>query len=371
MRILHVSDTHLGYSEYGKIDPRTGLNQREQDVYDAWRQVVEAAIALSPEVVVHAGDLFHTSRPTNRAIRVALEGIQRIIAAGIEVVMVSGNHSTPRIAATGSIFETIALFPGVHAAYSGTYKRFTVREVDFHCIPHCALSEELEAAFAAITVRPEARHNVLVVHGAWVGGQSYSMGEFNEQRIPDVEAVRGLSFDYIALGHYHRRISPKPHACYAGATERTSLNEWSNEPGVLLVDLETGERQVVPIVTRPMRKLPPLDCRELDVGQIYERLAALSKGVPEGAIVGLTLEHLRHDTLLQLDVRQIDGLFPQAFHMERQFLQESEEEGKLGEPMAIEALPVEFDRYIEGIDAADVDKERLRQMGQRYLASAF
>ncbi len=371
MRLLHVADTHLGYSEYGKIDPRTGLNQREQDFYEAWRRVVEAALALAPDVVVHAGDLFHTSRPTNRAIRVALEGLQRLVAAGLEIVMVSGNHSTPRIAATGSIFETIALFPSVHAAYSARYERFTVRDVDFHCIPHCALSEELEAAFAAVSFREGARRNVLVVHGAWVGGETYSMGEFNEQRIPDVEVVRGLRFDYIALGHYHRRISPKPHACYSGATERTSLNEWNNDPGVLLVDLDSGERQVIPVAARPMCKFPPVDCRGLTAQEIYDRLGALSAEVPEGAIVGVTLNHLRHETLVQLDVRKIEGLFPQAFHLERQFLQEGAEQGELGGPTAIDALPVEFDRYIEGLQLTEADKEMLRQLGQRYLAAGM
>lgn len=368
MRLLHVSDTHLGYSEYGKVDSRTGLNQREQDFYDAWNQVVEAALAHKPEVLVHAGDLFHTSRPTNRAIRVALEGIQRIVQAGIELVMVSGNHSTPRIAATGSIFESIALFPKVHAAYSARYERFSIGDVDFHCVPHCALSEELEAAFKAVAFRPQARYNVLVTHGAWTSGQTYSMGEFNEQRLPDVEAALMRTFDYIALGHYHRHIAIKPHVCYSGATERTSLNEWANETGFLLVDLESREVQYFPVDSRPMVKLPAVDCRGLDVPQICNELAVLSSKVPEGAIVGLSLVNLPHQALLRLDVRKIDALFPQAFHLERQFVPLPAEEGKASSATAIEALPVEFDRYVQSLDASEAEKERLRELGHRYLA---
>ena len=367
MKLFHVSDTHLGYSEYGKIDPQSGLNQREQDFYHAWTQVVEAALAQRPEVLVHAGDLFHTCRPTNRAIRVALEGIQKMVDAGIELVMISGNHSTPRIAATGSIFETIALFPRVHAAYRGRYERFTVGDVDFHCVPHCALSVELQAAFQAISFRPGAGRNVLVTHGAWSSGQTYSMGEFNEQRIPDVEVALRLSFDYVALGHYHRHIRIKPHVCYPGATERTSLNEADNDAGFLLVDLESGTQEYCPIATRPMVRLPVLDCSALSAREIYDRLAALSSQVPAGAVVGLTLRGLRHHTLLELDVREIDALFPQALHLERQFLQMATEGGGPSTATAIEALPVEFERYVQSIDAADVDKERLRQLGHRYL----
>ena len=48
MKLLHFSDTHLGFSEYYKVDPQTGLNQREQDFYDAWDQVIDAIFESNP-----------------------------------------------------------------------------------------------------------------------------------------------------------------------------------------------------------------------------------------------------------------------------------------------------------------------------------
>ena len=72
MKFVHFSDTHLGYSDYYKIDPHTGINQREQDFYNAWNQAIGDILQIKPDFVIHAGDLFHTSRPTNRAIAVFL-----------------------------------------------------------------------------------------------------------------------------------------------------------------------------------------------------------------------------------------------------------------------------------------------------------
>ena len=40
MRVLHVSDTHLGFSAFSRLDPIEGINQRESDFYDAFRQAV-------------------------------------------------------------------------------------------------------------------------------------------------------------------------------------------------------------------------------------------------------------------------------------------------------------------------------------------
>ena len=42
MKILHVSDTHLGYSAYRKVT-EDGVNQREIDTYRAFEQFVDYA----------------------------------------------------------------------------------------------------------------------------------------------------------------------------------------------------------------------------------------------------------------------------------------------------------------------------------------
>lgn len=78
MRIVHFSDTHLGFSAYSKIDPSDGVNAREKDFYNAFRQAVDKAIELKPDAVVHAGDLFDVPRPTNRAIVFAQEQLIRL-----------------------------------------------------------------------------------------------------------------------------------------------------------------------------------------------------------------------------------------------------------------------------------------------------
>ena len=167
MRFVHFSDTHLGYSDLSKIDPETGINQRESDFYNAWWHTIDKILELRPDFVIHAGDLFQSPRPNNRAIRVALEGIQKLGDADIPFIVVAGNHSTPRIRHTGIIFESIALFPYVKAAYKIRYERFRLGDCAIHCIPHCSLSEELSAAYEAVQPDSAARFQILgrMAHG--------------------------------------------------------------------------------------------------------------------------------------------------------------------------------------------------------------
>lgn len=370
MILLHFSDTHLGYSEYNRIDPANGVNQREQDFYNAWQQVVDAIFKHRPDVVLHTGDLFHTPRPSNRAIRVALESIQKISEAGIPFVIISGNHETPRIKATGSIFESIALFEHVYAAFNSSYQRFRIKGCDFHCVPHCSLTEELEAAFAAVAIAPDAEKNVFLTHGAWTGKQYYGMGEFNEQRIPDVEGALGTTFDYIALGHYHKRLDVKPNASYCGSTERTSMNEAGNTCGYLLIDLDSGEKQFHEIKVRPMFRLPVLNCQGKTAAIIYNELQKLVQPGMEQAMVSLTLENIESSAFLKLDMREIDAIFSPVFFIQKTLLREAVGGDQLVTSSRIESLSVEFDRFLENIELPDLDKNRLRELGLTFLTAS-
>lgn len=368
MKLLHVSDTHLGYSEYNRIDPETGINQREQDFYNAWYQVVEGVEQHRPDIVLHAGDLFHTPRPSNRAIRVAMEGIQRITQKGIPFVVVAGNHETPRISRTGSIFETLDLFDNVYTVYNGRYERLRFDGVDFHCIPHCSLTEDLDRAIDSIAFEAEVQADVLITHGAWTGKETFGMGEFNEQRIPDLEGRVNHSFSYVALGHYHRPVAIRDHIRYCGSTERTSFNEHNSDCGYLLVDLSTQTYQYQSIVTRVMKQLPPLVCTGLAAQDIYDRLEGMMNPDFSGALLKLFLTDIEPHTFLKLDVTAIDSIFSDVFYLERQFSLAEDSRSRVAQHARIESLPMEFGRYLEQEEDVELDKDKLLRLASEYLS---
>ena len=367
MKILHFSDTHLGFSEYNKLDPETGINQREQDFYNSWNIIIDQIIEKKPDIVLHAGDLFHTTRPSNRAIAIAFSGIRKISDAGIAFVIVSGNHSTPKIKATGSIFEAISPFPNVYTAYQGRHERFNINGADIHCIPHCSLTEELEQAFKEITFHSDAEYNILMTHGSWAGSKSYSMGEFNEQHIPNPELTLNKQFDYIALGHYHKHIKIDDHIIYSGSTERTSFNEAHYSSGYMWIDLNKKSFDYVEIPSRKMIKLSPMDCNSLTASEIYLALEKVSTPDLKQALVSLDLKNIQHDTLIKLDWREIDKLFQQVFYLEKTF-SHIEQGGTTATSSSFDSLTVEFERYIDQLSLTDLDGERMKKLGLNYLS---
>ena len=104
MRLVHLADIHLGFRQYQRQTP-AGINQREADVAASMRRVIDKVIELKPDLVLIAGDVFHTVRPTNPAILHAFIQFARLKLSlpDTKIVMVAGNHDTPRSAETGSI----------------------------------------------------------------------------------------------------------------------------------------------------------------------------------------------------------------------------------------------------------------------------
>src|SRR3569833_162879 len=106
MRLVHLSDLHLGYRQYQRLTPG-GLNQREADVAATFRTAIDRVIALRPDAVVVAGDVFHSVRPTNQAIISAFLQFARLRAElpDAAIVVVAGNHDVPRTTETGGILR--------------------------------------------------------------------------------------------------------------------------------------------------------------------------------------------------------------------------------------------------------------------------
>ena len=131
MRFLHVSDTHIGFSAYHKVTP-AGLNQREQDFFDAFARAVDLALGERVDAVLHSGDLFDSVRPSNRAVAFAMEQVKRLGEAGIPFVVIAGNHETPKLRETGSVFRFLEFLPNTFPVYRGQYERVRIGDTAFH-----------------------------------------------------------------------------------------------------------------------------------------------------------------------------------------------------------------------------------------------
>jgi len=368
VRIVHISDTHLGFGAFSKLDPEEGINQREADMYNAFKQVIDETIQIKPDIVVHSGDLFDTARPQNRAITFALNQMLRLSEAKIETVLISGNHSTPRIRETGSIFSIFEHLTHMHPVHDPGIARIVIGDVTVTAIPHSA-SPPLSQVVS--TARPsfDTGKNVLVIHAGLLGAGDYRMDEFNEQLVPIESLHEG--FDYVAMGHFHKFEKVREGVYYSGSTERLGFGEAGQKKGFAEVDLDSGKVKFHEVRTREMLDLERIDASRLSSSEILEASRdRISSADIEHKIVRLAIKDVTAESYRSLDLQSIRRLGGAALHFELKIDRaESEEQRALGTAQ-IGSLTMEFQRYVASLDIPEQKKRRLLEIGPPYIAEA-
>jgi DNA repair exonuclease SbcCD nuclease subunit len=255
VKLAHLADLHLGFRQYSRQTPQ-GINQREADVAAAFRRAIDGVIAAAPEVVVLAGDVFHSVRPTNPAILDSFNQLRRLRVElpDAPVIIVAGNHDTPRSVETGTILKLFEALDNVHVVAEATQRLvFDALDLAVLCVPHAAL-----VAGERPLLRPPrgARWNVLVIHGEVAGviPGDRSVLEYGGA-IVEPGDLHADEWSYVALGHYHVAHQVASNAWYAGSLDYVSLNPWGElredarlgspgQKGWLLVSLESGSPSV-------------------------------------------------------------------------------------------------------------------------------
>lgn len=327
MKLAHLADPHLGIRQYHR-QTATGINQREADVANAFRNAIDGVIQARPDAVVVAGDLFHSVRPTNAAIVFAFHQFQRLREAlpDAPIILIAGNHDTPRSAETGSIlrlFEELGVDVAAEEARRLVYPGL---DLSVLAVPHQALvgAERPELRPSG----PELRQ-VLVIHGEVEGlfPSDRSAAEYGGA-VVSLDDFGAGEWSYVAWGHYHVQHQVAPRAWYAGALEYVSPNLWgevvdeaargSSGKGWLLVDLETGEveRRRVGLIRRVL-DLEPIDADGRNAAAIdaliAERVAAVPGGIAD-QIVRLVVRNVPRHVARELDHTAIRALKVNALH---------------------------------------------------------
>lgn len=181
-RLLHTSDTHLGYRQYH-------LDERRQDFADVFTEVISAAIDHDVDAVVHAGDLFHTSRPGITPLQTALTELQRLQRANIPFLLIVGNHERTHDRNWVELLEEVGLATRLDA--EGTQiADTTVYGLDY--VPP-GQRDRLDYQFAPYSTDSA----ILVSHGLFT---PFGHADWDSKRIL---AKSPIAFDLMLVGDDH------------------------------------------------------------------------------------------------------------------------------------------------------------------------
>ena len=301
MKLIHIADTHLGLSQFNRLDPESGLNLREKQIYDNFLSAIDRIIAEKPDVLVHAGDLFDTVKPKTRAYTTVLEALEQLHAAGIPLVVIAGNHSMVKTRYATSPFAVLGYHPGdITAAYSFRYQNVEISDTVFHLIPNMLRPEDYRSAYEEVKIAGD-HYNVLVTHGLATVIRDKRLATVAEHELDTT--ILSDRFDYIALGHYHRQSRIMENAWYSGSIEYLTYGEISDPKGGLCINLDRSSVQGCPAVhpvglpRTPMIDLGTVSCEGLHPSGITVEIISRveQNNVPPLAMAQVTLDGISRE----------------------------------------------------------------------------
>jgi exonuclease SbcD len=273
MRLLHTSDWHLGRSLH-----RADLREAQSAFLDG---LVETVRSEHVDAVLVAGDVYDRAVPSLDAVELCESALVRLREAGARVVLISGNHDSPRRLGFGSRLVDAA---GVHLrtrvrdSSTPVVLEDAAGPVAVYGIPYlepeavraelpaetgrghsAVLGAALDAVRADLSSRGPVR-SVILAH-AWVGSATASDSE-RDITVGGVACVPASLFDgitYSALGHLHGPQTLADGLRYSGSPLAYSFSEAAHTKGSWLVELSASGLARVEHVPAPVpRRLSTL-----------------------------------------------------------------------------------------------------------------
>lgn len=281
MKLLHVSDWHLGRATYGE--------PRAEDHDAVLAEIVEIAAEQRPDIIVHTGDLFDVVRPAYTDMARGVTALQELGAIA-PVVVLCGNHDSPALfdllaqlvgpespirflsrartpeaggilhlpAADGSQLRLAGL-PFVHAnrmldGFEDATTWHGLYADRIHVVEQSLARGLLEGYDASRDVAIFAAH--LHVGGAVLSGSErrVHVGDTYASHLEHIPAV-----SYAAFGHIHKpQTLPGSvlNGTYAGSPLQLDFGELGEEKRVVLVEARPGK--AAPPTSIPLRGGRPL-----------------------------------------------------------------------------------------------------------------
>ena len=323
--------------------------------------------------------MFHQVRPTNTAILHAHREFSRLRRElpDADVVMIAGNHDTPR---SSELVCILRLFTplGIHVADTEAVAfDFPNRDLTVLAVPSSVFDR------TRLAPTSERRFNVLVAHGS-VEGEPPPPGGMPRVEIKQRD-LHVNQWSYIALGHHHVVSGLADNQFYAGATDYTGKNVWGEKQEeaekrwkgkcIIEFNLETGVHEKHWIKgERAFIDLTPVRARGKTADEINAYIKEAVDRCPGGIdekVVRLTVLDIPRHITRQLDHRMLREYRRRALHFQFDPRKpETLRPGQAGPGRRASLADLVRDKLRERVIPPDVDRDALVTLGLHYLAEA-
>ena len=277
---MHTSDLHLGAKMF--FLGEKAEQQREQ-LKKTFAKIVDKALELNVDLFLIAGDVFDNPLPSQVNLAFFQEQIERLLAKGIFVVQIPGNHDFLEK-------ESVYLHEDFFRSPRNNY-RMIIKEYDTWEIPELDTFVQASAVtrqksrvspLAGFTNKGQAgkgtkQWQIGLAHGSIAGISA-------DANFPiDKKEIAQLGLDYLALGDWHSTLNVSADGClayYSGSPEAVAVDQ-KGAGNVIFIELEQGKKPqaaVLPVGSRKNVKIALNIDKYTNINQLIKEIQQYQGG---------------------------------------------------------------------------------------------
>jgi DNA repair exonuclease SbcCD nuclease subunit len=266
LRFVHLSDSHLGYRQYG-------LKQRLTDWSRATEEIVNYAIKNKVDFVLHSGDLFNSNLVDHTTLIHAIKILSPLKQAQIPFFVIDGNHDRRKGSQSDTANNVLQYLELVdYLGPEGDNLENAIRQVGdtniiglgYHGI---YLRSKIENFFNQMPDAP----NIILLHAAVEHHVAEGPPDIS---LSELEILRPKAA-YLALGHAHNKFQINDWIFNPGSPEYYRFTDQEYNRVFYDVVLEDGVAEVSEVEVRSARHMVSLNVELASSDQATEKTLEL------------------------------------------------------------------------------------------------
>lgn len=270
MKILHTADIHLGARFSGCTDPDNLRRQLEI----TFRKIIDKAIDERVGLFLIAGDLFDSSRPSQRLVDFVSGQFQRLKDKNIEICYIPGTHDQ------GVGLNGINQFLNPEWEYK-----------EFGDVTIYGINPTQQFPLQVLTRKTDTKYHIALLHGSF-----HIPDKTQDECLVAKEDIANCGMDYIALGHWHN-LGQFGKAWYPGSPEPISIDEVDSGNIIILEDMNP----------RPY-KIGSIRCEKMEIDVSGKNLLEIKEIIQAKSNQNLRLTVLFKGLADLIDIEELDEL---------------------------------------------------------------
>ncbi|WP_290172294.1 exonuclease SbcCD subunit D [uncultured Dubosiella sp.] len=242
MRLLHLSDLHLGKRVHGF--------SIEEEQADMLGQIVRFVQEQAIDAVLIAGDVYDRAVPSEAAMVLLDRFLNTLASRSVPVYMISGNHdSAIRLQYGAALFAHAGI--QIASTLQETVQTTRLGDVELVMIPFLkpamvrplfpdrtieTYADAMDAVLSTFKLEPGCKH-IALVHQFIAGSKTCDSEQKSIGGLDEIPAETFKDFDYVALGHLHSFQKPAANMAYCGTLLKYSADEIRQRKRFVVLDV--------------------------------------------------------------------------------------------------------------------------------------